>query len=184
MDTEVGTMRKTPGEDPGPECASCLVQIFCAPSFDDKILEVVAVFGGMQMAVSRVIKLQHHRIAQVRSHLRNHHLLVHRHLGEFSHATPRCLLSAAPSRSPSWATRASPSRWTAKPGSNHQGSLRSSTRTEPRCSPGTGYEGAAAPSVVLRLERVSLRRCVCSPCRPSRARSSRGRTSSSTTSLR
>jgi len=40
-------------------------QIFGAPSFDDKILEVVAVFGSMQMAVSRVIKLQHHRIAQV-----------------------------------------------------------------------------------------------------------------------
>lgn len=42
-----------------------VLQIFCAPSFDDKILEVVAVFGSMQMAVSRVIKLQHHRIAQV-----------------------------------------------------------------------------------------------------------------------
>ncbi|XP_069069861.1 diacylglycerol kinase delta isoform X1 [Pleurodeles waltl] len=40
--------------------------IFTAPSFDDKILEVVAVFGSMQMAVSRVIKLQHHRIAQCR----------------------------------------------------------------------------------------------------------------------
>ncbi|XP_069473981.1 diacylglycerol kinase delta isoform X2 [Ambystoma mexicanum] len=39
---------------------------FTAPSFDDKILEVVAVFGSMQMAVSRVIKLQHHRIAQCR----------------------------------------------------------------------------------------------------------------------
>ncbi|XP_029470937.1 diacylglycerol kinase delta isoform X3 [Rhinatrema bivittatum] len=37
---------------------------FAAPSFDDKILEVVAVFGSMQMAVSRVIRLQHHRIAQ------------------------------------------------------------------------------------------------------------------------
>uniref|UniRef100_A0A3B3CCU7 SAM domain-containing protein n=1 Tax=Oryzias melastigma TaxID=30732 RepID=A0A3B3CCU7_ORYME len=37
---------------------------FTAPSFDDKILEVVAVFGSMQMAVSRVINLQHHRIAQ------------------------------------------------------------------------------------------------------------------------
>lgn len=46
----------------------CVLQIFCAPSFDDKILEVVAVFGSMQMAVSRVIKLQHHRIAQVRAH--------------------------------------------------------------------------------------------------------------------
>uniref|UniRef100_A0A3P9HTE4 Diacylglycerol kinase n=1 Tax=Oryzias latipes TaxID=8090 RepID=A0A3P9HTE4_ORYLA len=41
--------------------------IFCAPSFDDKILEVVAVFGSMQMAMSRVIKLQHHRIAQCRT---------------------------------------------------------------------------------------------------------------------
>uniref|UniRef100_A0A8C5F8Q2 Diacylglycerol kinase n=1 Tax=Gadus morhua TaxID=8049 RepID=A0A8C5F8Q2_GADMO len=39
---------------------------FSAPSFDDKILEVVAVFGSMQMAVSRVINLQHHRIAQCR----------------------------------------------------------------------------------------------------------------------
>uniref|UniRef100_A0A671QWP8 SAM domain-containing protein n=1 Tax=Sinocyclocheilus anshuiensis TaxID=1608454 RepID=A0A671QWP8_9TELE len=45
----------------------CLLLIFCAPSFDDKILEVVAVFGSMQMAVSRVIKLQHHRIAQCRT---------------------------------------------------------------------------------------------------------------------
>ncbi|KAF2977298.1 hypothetical protein EK904_003585 [Melospiza melodia maxima] len=38
---------------------------FGAPSFDDKKLEVVAVFGSIQMAVSRVINLQHHRIAQV-----------------------------------------------------------------------------------------------------------------------
>ncbi|XP_029412822.1 diacylglycerol kinase eta isoform X4 [Nannospalax galili] len=41
--------------------------IFAAPSFDDKILEVVAVFDSVQMAVSRVIKLQHHRIAQCRT---------------------------------------------------------------------------------------------------------------------
>ena len=40
-------------------------QIFAAPSFDDKILEVVAIFDSVQMAVSRVIKLQHHRIALV-----------------------------------------------------------------------------------------------------------------------
>ncbi|KAB1267792.1 Diacylglycerol kinase eta, partial [Camelus dromedarius] len=42
-------------------------KIFAAPSFDDKILEVVAIFDSMQMAVSRVIKLQHHRIAQCRT---------------------------------------------------------------------------------------------------------------------
>lgn len=40
---------------------------FTAPSFDDKILEVVAVFGSMQMAVSRVIDLHHHRICQCRT---------------------------------------------------------------------------------------------------------------------
>jgi len=43
----------------------CMFQTFSAPSFDDKILEVVAVFGSTQLAVSRVIDLQHHRIAQV-----------------------------------------------------------------------------------------------------------------------
>lgn len=42
-----------------------LMQNFGAPSFDDKKLEVVAVFGSMQMAMSRVINLQHHRITQV-----------------------------------------------------------------------------------------------------------------------
>lgn len=41
------------------------LQTFQAPSFDDKILEVVAVFGSVQMAMSRVIDIQHHRIAQV-----------------------------------------------------------------------------------------------------------------------
>ena len=40
-------------------------QIFVAPSFDDKILEVVAVFGSAQLGISRVINLHHHRIAQV-----------------------------------------------------------------------------------------------------------------------
>ncbi|XP_052130444.1 diacylglycerol kinase eta-like [Frankliniella occidentalis] len=38
--------------------------VFLAPSFDDRVLEVVAVFGSMQMAASRLINLQHHRIAQ------------------------------------------------------------------------------------------------------------------------
>lgn len=41
--------------------------VFYAPAIDDKILEVVAVFGTVQMAASRVINLQHHRIAQCRS---------------------------------------------------------------------------------------------------------------------
>uniref|UniRef100_A0A8C2A4W8 Diacylglycerol kinase n=1 Tax=Cyprinus carpio TaxID=7962 RepID=A0A8C2A4W8_CYPCA len=44
---------------------------FGAPSFDDKKLEVVAVFGSMQMAMSRVINLQHHRITQVRIQIHN-----------------------------------------------------------------------------------------------------------------
>lgn len=43
------------------------MQNFGAPSFDDKKLEVVAVFGSMQMAMSRVINLQHHRITQVQT---------------------------------------------------------------------------------------------------------------------
>ncbi|XP_065354344.1 diacylglycerol kinase eta isoform X2 [Calliphora vicina] len=41
--------------------------IFLPPSFDDRILEVVAVFGSVQMAASRLINLQHHRIAQCHS---------------------------------------------------------------------------------------------------------------------
>ncbi|KAL5005462.1 hypothetical protein ScPMuIL_018918 [Solemya velum] len=41
-------------------------EIFTAPSFDDKILEVVAVFGSVQMAVTRFIDIQRHRIAQCR----------------------------------------------------------------------------------------------------------------------
>ena len=69
------------------------IQIFCAPSFDDKILEVVAVFGSMQMAVSRVIKLQHHRIAQVRKHnsrtLNTHtHVQIQTLTDRHTHATP------------------------------------------------------------------------------------------------
>ncbi|XP_062699016.1 diacylglycerol kinase eta isoform X2 [Aedes albopictus] len=40
---------------------------FLVQSFDDRILEVVAVFGSVQMAASRLINLQHHRIAQCQS---------------------------------------------------------------------------------------------------------------------
>jgi diacylglycerol kinase (ATP) len=40
---------------------------FVTPSFDDKILEVVAVFNSVQLGVSRVFNLQKHRIAQCRS---------------------------------------------------------------------------------------------------------------------
>ncbi|XP_071455595.1 diacylglycerol kinase eta isoform X2 [Hetaerina americana] len=40
---------------------------FLEQSFDDKVLEVVAVFGSVQMAASRLINLQHHRIAQCQS---------------------------------------------------------------------------------------------------------------------
>ncbi|CAH1398895.1 unnamed protein product [Nezara viridula] len=39
-------------------------EVFLAPSVDDQVLEVVAVFGSVQMAASRLINLQHHRIAQ------------------------------------------------------------------------------------------------------------------------
>lgn len=40
---------------------------FSATSFDDNVLEVVAVFGSVQLGISRVINLQRHRIAQCRS---------------------------------------------------------------------------------------------------------------------
>ena len=39
-------------------------EVFLAPNIDDRILEVVAVFGTAQMAASRFINLQQHRIAQ------------------------------------------------------------------------------------------------------------------------
>ena len=41
--------------------------VFTIPSFDDKILEVVAVSGCMQMALSRVVSIKSNRIAQCRS---------------------------------------------------------------------------------------------------------------------
>ncbi len=118
----------------------CVVQIFCAPSFDDKILEVVAVFGSMQMAVSRVIKLQHHRIAQVRSQRKQYENKIHirRRI-----RTPNLSLSAWISveqwRLLSWVMREFPFRWTVRPGSNRLESSRSSTRIGLRCSPETEW---------------------------------------------
>ena len=43
------------------------LKVFVNPSFDDKILEVVAVSGCMQMALSRVVSIKSNRIAQCRS---------------------------------------------------------------------------------------------------------------------
>lgn len=40
---------------------------FTSPCFDDRVLEVVAVFGTIQMAASRIINLQHHRLTQCQS---------------------------------------------------------------------------------------------------------------------
>ncbi|NIG60002.1 diacylglycerol kinase kappa-like [Pontoporia blainvillei] len=41
-------------------------QEYEAPAIDDGKLEVVAIFGSVQMAMSRIINLHHHRIAQCR----------------------------------------------------------------------------------------------------------------------
>jgi len=43
-----------------------LWQNFICPSFDDRVLEVVAVFNSVQLGMSRVFNPQRHRIAQVR----------------------------------------------------------------------------------------------------------------------
>lgn len=40
---------------------------FLPLSYDDNILEVVAVFDSAQLGISRVLNLHHHRIAQVGS---------------------------------------------------------------------------------------------------------------------
>lgn len=40
-------------------------QEYEAPAIDDGKLEVVAIFGSIQMAMSRIINMHHHRIAQV-----------------------------------------------------------------------------------------------------------------------
>lgn len=40
-------------------------QEYEVPAIDDGKLEVVAIFGSVQMAMSRIINLHHHRIAQV-----------------------------------------------------------------------------------------------------------------------
>lgn len=91
------------------------------------------------MAVSRVIKLQHHRIAQVRTHTKNNMSL---HIKECLHLNWASLpqISVEQWRLPSWVMRGFPFRWMVRPGSNHLESSRSSTRTELRCSPETGWE--------------------------------------------
>jgi len=40
-------------------------QNFICPSFDDRVVEVVAVFNSVQLGMSRVFNPQRHRIAQV-----------------------------------------------------------------------------------------------------------------------
>jgi len=55
---------RTCGAD-GIRYSLAMLQNFIATSFDDNILEVVAVFGSVQLGISRVINLQRHRIAQV-----------------------------------------------------------------------------------------------------------------------
>lgn len=42
-------------------------------------------FGSMQMAVSRVIKLQHHRIAQVGTHTKNNMIITDPYMKEYVH---------------------------------------------------------------------------------------------------
>lgn len=115
-------------------CPTSVSQTFTAPSFDDKILEVVAVFGGIQMAVSRVINLQHHRIAQVHPSVR---LPVSGCVCPAAWPRLSLCLSVGRWRSPSWVTKESRCRWTGRPGSSLQVTSRSSTRTEPRPWPGT-----------------------------------------------
>lgn len=133
-------------------CPTSVSQTFTAPSFDDKILEVVAVFGGIQMAVSRVINLQHHRIAQVHPSVR---LPVN---GCVCPAAWPCLslcLSVGRWRSPSWVMKESRCRWTGRPGSSLPVTSRSSTRTEPRPWPGTEY-------VLSHLKhKLSVQQAIC-----------------------
>lgn len=50
----------------GGRCDTVLpLQEYEAPAIDDGKLEVVAIFGSVQMAMSRIVNLHHHRIAQV-----------------------------------------------------------------------------------------------------------------------
>jgi diacylglycerol kinase (ATP) len=43
------------------------IKVFTSPSYDDKTLEVVAISGIMEMALSRVVNIKSNRIAQCRS---------------------------------------------------------------------------------------------------------------------
>lgn len=84
-------------------------------------------------------------------------------------------------RSPSWATRAFPSRLTGRRGSSRQESSKSSTKTERRCSHETGW-GNSEESYGCHSGGLSSNGVLSPPIRPLRTHLSHGRTSWSTTS--
>ena len=104
---------------------------FIAPSFDDRVLEVVAVFGSVQMAASRIINLQHHRIAQC-------HSVKITILGKYERVMST-LLSNVITLFCSQAMRAFLFKWTERRGSSHRVLSASFTRTACKCSAVTGF---------------------------------------------
>lgn len=132
-----------------------LSQTFTAPSFDDKILEVVAVFGSMQMVVSRVINLQHHRIAQVRPSVWLSTCFLS--VCVSSCVTLSLWLSVGQWRLPSSETKVFQFRWMGRRGSSPQVISRSSTRTGPRPWPVTEWV-LLSPIHTLSVQCVTSQR--------------------------